>query len=163
NASTYIQKGLRTMIEAARSVPEAKFILIGEVSKDATMDEVRRTAPSNVTFQDKFTFGQELLEFYRRAAVYLQVSAHEGFGIANTEAMSCECIPIVTNTTALPEVVGDAGFFVPFNDVPATADAIKRALASPSLGKKARKRIIDNFTSEKHERALLAEFRSLLS
>ena len=151
------------MIEAARSVPEAKFILIGEVSKDATMDEVRRTAPSNVTFQDKFTFGQELLEFYRRAAVYLQVSAHEGFGIANTEAMSCECIPIVTNTTALPEVVGDAGFFVPFNDVPATAEAIKRALASPSLGKKARKRVVDNFTSEKHERALLAEFRSLLS
>lgn len=162
NASTLIQKGLRTMIEAARSVPEATFVLIGEVSNDATMDEVRRTAPSNVMFQGKST-GQELLQFYQRASVYLQVSAHEGFGIANTEAMSCECIPVVTNATALPEVVGDSGFFVPFNDVPATVEAIKRALASPELGKKARRRIIDNFTSEKHERALLTEFRSLLS
>lgn len=150
------------MIEAARSVPEATFVLIGEVSNDATMDEVRRTAPSNVMFQGKST-GQELLQFYQRASVYLQVSAHEGFGIANTEAMSCECIPVVTNATALPEVVGDSGFFVPFNDVPATVEAIKRALASPELGKKARRRIIDNFTSEKHERALLTEFRSLLS
>lgn len=163
NASTLIQKGLRTMIEAARSVPETQFVLIGEFINDQAMIEARRTAPPNVVFQDKFTYGEELLRFYQRATVYLQVSAHEGFGIANTEAMSCECIPVVTNTTALPEVVGDAGFFVPFNDVQATADAVRKALKSPELGKKARKRIIENFTARKHDQALLAEIRSVLS
>jgi glycosyltransferase involved in cell wall biosynthesis len=163
NATTLIQKGLRTMIEAARSVPKASFVLIGQVSNDSTMNEARRTAPPNVIFQDKFTPAEELLEFYQRATAYLQVSAHEGFGIANAEAMACECIPIGTYATALPEVVGDAGFLVPFNDVPATVVAIKRALASPEFGKKARKRIIESFSFEMHERALLAEFRSLLS
>lgn len=163
NASTLIQKGLRTMIEAARRVPEVQFVLIGEVINDEAMKEAQQTAPPNVTFQDKFTVGEELLRFYQRATVYLQVSAHEGFGIANTEAMSCQCIPVVTNTTALPEVVGDAGFFVPFNDIDATAEAVKKALKSPELGMKARKRIIENFTFEKHERALLTEIRSILS
>ena len=163
NSSTLIQKGLRTMIEAARRVPGVQFVLIGEVINDEAMKEARRTAPPNVTFQDKFTFGEELLRFYQRATVYLQVSAHEGFGIANTEAMSCQCIPVVTNTTALPEVVGDAGFFVPFKDVDATAEAVKKALKSLELGVKARRRIIENFTFEKHERALLTEIRSILS
>ncbi len=162
NESTLIQKGLRTMIESARSVPEAQFVLIGETSNDAAVAEARRTAPPNVMFNDKFTFGQELLQFYQRAAVYVQVSAHEGFGIANTEAMSCGCIPVVTRTTALPEVVGEAGFFVPFGDVPATAEAIKRALKSPQLGARARARIIENFTSAKHDRTLLADVQSVL-
>ena len=162
NESTLIQKGLRTMIESARSIPEAKFVLIGETSNDAAVMEARRTAPANVEFHDKFTFGEELLRFYQRATVYVQASAHEGFGIANTEAMSCECIPVVTNTTALPEVVGDAGFFAPFGDIPATAAAITRALQSPELGKKARDRILNNFTSAIHERTLLADVRTVL-
>jgi glycosyltransferase involved in cell wall biosynthesis len=162
NESTLIQKGLRTMIESARSIPEAQFVLIGETSGDAVVTEARRTAPPNVVFHDKFTFGQELLRFYQRASVNVQASAHEGFGIANTEAMSCGCIPVVTNTTALPEVVGDAGFFAPFGDVPATAEAIKRALKSPELGPKARARIVENFTSDIHERTLLADVRSVI-
>ena len=162
NESTLIQKGLRTMIESARSIPEAQFVLIGETKDDAGVTEARRTAPSNVRFHDKFTYGKELLQFYQRATVYVQASAHEGFGIANTEAMSCECVPVVTNTTALPEVVGDAGFFVPFADVTATVEAIKRALKSPDLGKKARARIIENFTSAKHEQTLLAYVRSVI-
>jgi glycosyltransferase involved in cell wall biosynthesis len=162
NESTLIQKGLRTMIESARSIPEAQFVLIGETSRDAAVAEARRTAPPNVRFHDKFTFGLELLQFYQRATVYVQASAHEGFGIANTEAMSCECIPVVTNTTALPEIVGDAGFFAPFGDVAATAEAIKRALKSPELGEKARARIIENFTPDIHERTLLADVRSVL-
>jgi len=162
NESTLIQKGLRTMIESARSIPDAQFVLIGPAKNDAAVMEARRTAPPNVRFHDKFTFGPELLHFYQKATVYVQASAHEGFGIANTEAMSCECIPVVTNTTALPEVVGDAGFFAPFGDIPATTEAIKQALKSPELGKKARARILENFTSDIHERTLLDDVRSVI-
>jgi glycosyltransferase involved in cell wall biosynthesis len=163
NASTLIQKGLRTMIESARSIPEAQFVLIGQTSDDEATREAQRTAPSNVVFQNTFLSDEQLLSFYQRAAVYMQISAHEGFGIANTEAMSCECVPVVTNTTALPEVVGDAGFFVPFNDIPATVEAIRKALQSPQLGKRARGRILEQFSSGMRERALLAEIRSVLS
>jgi glycosyltransferase involved in cell wall biosynthesis len=163
NGSTLIQKGIRTMIESARSIPEAQFVVNGKVSNDEAMIEARRTAPPNVIFNDKFSSDEELLQLYQRAQVYCQVSAHEGFGIANIEAMSCGCIPVATNTTALPEVVGDAGFLVPFNDVAATTDAIRAALRSPELGKSARARIVENFMPHTRERPFLAEIRALLA
>jgi glycosyltransferase involved in cell wall biosynthesis len=162
NESTLIQKGIRTMIESARSIPEAQFVINGKVSNDAGMTETRNNAPSNVIFNDNTTTDEELLHLYQRAQVYCQVSAHEGFGIANIEAMSCGCIPVATNTTALPEVVGDAGLLVPFNDVAATTEAIKTALRSPELGMKARARIVEHFTPETRERPFLAEIRALL-
>ncbi len=163
NATSLVQKGIGTMIESARSIPEARFVINGRVSNDGVMVETRRTAPPNVIFNDRFTSDDELLQLYQRAQVYVQVSAHEGFGIANIEAMSCGCIPVVTNTTALPEVVGDAGFLVPFNDVAATTDAIRQALRSPELGKKARARIVEHFTPETREQPFLAEIRALLA
>ena len=162
NEVTLSQKGVRTIIESARSVPEAQYVIIGEVGKDQVAVEARQKAPANVLFRDKFTVGQELLQFYQRATVYVQVSAHEGFGIANAEAMSCECVPVVTNATSLPEVVGDTGFLVPFADVNATAEAIRHALHSPELGKKARARVIEKFPSDKHDRTLLADVESVL-
>lgn len=163
NASTLIQKGIRTMIESARSIPEAQFVINGKVSDEEAMIQVRKAAPSNVIFNDKFTTDEELLQLYQRAQVYVQVSAHEGFGIANIEAMSCGCIPVATNATALPEVVGDAGFLVPFNDVPATTEAIRLALRSSELGNKARTRIVEHFTPDTRERPFLAEIRALLA
>ena len=163
NASTLIQKGIGTMIESARAIPEAQFVINGKVSNDEAMNEARRLAPPNVIFNDKITADDELLQLYQRAQVYVQVSAHEGFGIANIEAMSCGCIPVATNSTALPEVVGDAGFLVPFNDVAATTNAIRKALRSPELGKKARQRIVEHFAPDTRERPFLEEIRALLA
>jgi len=159
--STLIQKGLRTMIECARSIPEAQFVVIGKTSNDAAVVEARRTAPANVVFRDEHIPDEELLRFYQRASVYVQVSAHEGFGIANAEAMSCECVPVVPDNTSLPEVVGTAGFIVPFGDVPATSKAIRNALNSPELGKQARARILNSFPAGKRDRLLLEHVRSL--
>jgi glycosyltransferase involved in cell wall biosynthesis len=59
-------------------------------------------------------------------------------------------------------VVGDTGFLVPFGDVHATAEAIRHALHSPELGKKARARVIEKFPSDKHDRTLLADVESVL-
>jgi glycosyltransferase involved in cell wall biosynthesis len=163
NASTLIQKGIRVMIESARAIPGAQFVINGKVTNDEAMNEARRLAPPNVIFNDRITTEDELLKLYQRAQVYVQVSAHEGFGIANVEAMSCGCIPVATNSTALPEVVGDAGFLVPFNDVAATTDAIRKALLSPELADKARARVVEHFTLDTRERPFLAEIQALLA
>ena len=44
--------------------------------------------------------------------------------------MALGCIPVVTKNGALPEVVGDVGFYVEYGDVNKTADAISKALKS---------------------------------
>jgi len=74
--------------------------------------------------------------------------------MALAEAMACECVPVVTNNAALPEVVGDTGFYVPYGDSKATAEAIKRALKSDK-GKEARERIKNMLSLEKREKELI--------
>jgi len=44
--------------------------------------------------------------------------------------MLCECVPVVTKNGALPEVVGDTGFYVAYDDERDVAEGIKKALKS---------------------------------
>jgi glycosyltransferase involved in cell wall biosynthesis len=144
-------KGLDTFIDAARHLPEARFVLIGWVLDDA-LETLKRGAPDNVEFVGPLR-QDELVQWYRRAKVYCQLSYRESFGVALAEAMSCECVPVVTDRGALPEVAGDAGFIVPYGDTHATVDAILRALNSDA-GPAARKRICDIFSLEQREQEL---------
>jgi len=102
-----------------------------------------------------------LLHYYQKAKVYCQLSAHESFGVALAEAMSCCCVPVVTRRYALPEVVGDAGFYVPYNDPKATAEAIRKALKS-NKGRKARERIKKYFSIKTREKRLIEEILDLI-
>ncbi len=50
-----------------------------------------------------------LAAFYERASIFVYPSLYEGFGIPPLEAMSHGCPVCVSNTSSLPEVVGEAG------------------------------------------------------
>ena len=90
-----------------------------------------------------------LNEHYRRASVYVQPSAHEGFGLSVAEGMLAGCIPVTTRAGALPEVVGDVGVQIDGQDPAHLADAIARALeAGPEARAAARKRVLDHFPLE---------------
>lgn len=49
---------------------------------------------------------------YNGATCFLYPSLYEGFGMPVLEAMACNCPVITSNTSSLPEVVGDAGVTV---------------------------------------------------
>jgi len=53
-----------------------------------------------------------LSRLYRRSLALLYPSRHEGFGIPPLEAMACGTLAVTSNTTSLPEVVGDAGIML---------------------------------------------------
>lgn len=148
---TLLRKGLKTFVESAKYLPDIEFIVIGK-HVDNTIDELRKIAPPNVRFEG-FVSEEKLMEYYQKAKVYVQVSAHEGFGLSLAEAMLCECVPVVTERGAIPEVVGDCGFYVPYDDPKSTVEAIKKALKS-DLGRDARKRIKEEFPIKKREEEL---------
>ena len=65
-----------------------------------------------------------LIQIYNAADVLVAPSHHEGFGITLIEAMACGTPVITSKTSAMPEVVGDAGILVEPNDHQAIAHLI---------------------------------------
>jgi glycosyltransferase involved in cell wall biosynthesis len=151
--STIKRKRLDTFVETSVYLPDIRFVLIGRYN--GSIKRLKKKAGSNVMFTG-YISDDSLLHYCRRAKVYCQLSTHEGFGVALAEAMSCCCVPVVTRRYALPEVVGDTGFYVPYDDPKVTAEAIKKALRSDK-GSKARERIKKHFSLEAREKKLVKE------
>jgi glycosyltransferase involved in cell wall biosynthesis len=72
---------------------------------------------------------ERLVELYRGAAAFLDTSLYEGFGYQVVEAMACGTPVVASETTSIPELVGDAGLLCPPRDVAAFAAALRRAVA----------------------------------
>jgi glycosyltransferase involved in cell wall biosynthesis len=148
------RKGLENFVKSAKYIPNIKFILVGKFIDDS-IDYLKSIATDNVEFTG-FINEEKLIDLYQKSKVYCQLSYQEGFGIALAESMLCGAIPVVTKRGAISEVVGDKGFYVPFGNHKATADAIKKALTSDrSLVKKVRERIMNNFNIQKRENELI--------
>ncbi|MDD2497589.1 MAG: glycosyltransferase family 1 protein, partial [Desulfitobacteriaceae bacterium] len=63
-----------------------------------------------------FVDSADLPVVYSMADVLAYPSLYEGFGLPPVEAMACGTPVVVSNTSSLPEVVGEAGIFVdPYN------------------------------------------------
>ena len=69
-----------------------------------------------------------LSALYRDARCFVYPSMYEGFGIPPLEAMSFSCPVVSSNTSSIPEVVGNAAITVDPTDVDAMRDAIERVV-----------------------------------
>lgn len=153
-------KGLETFIKASTYLPNVDFVLIGK-HEDQSVYRLKSMADSNLTFTG-FLPIERILRYFQRAKVYCQLSAYESFGVALAEAMACCCVPVVTKRYAIPEVVGGTGFYVPYNNPKATAEAIKKALNSDK-GVMARERIKRYYSLRARERKLVKEVLDIMS
>ncbi len=152
-ALTLEQKGQRPFVDAARLVPEVRWVQAGAWLEEAAVQRLRERAGDNVELRG-WVQQAELEELYRRSAVYVQASWHEGFGMAVCEAMLGGCVPVVRDAGAMPEVVGDAGVLIAGSEPEQIADGVKRALsAGPQGRRRARERVLSSFPlRERHER-----------
>jgi len=152
--STVKRKGFETFVKVAKYLPDIKFVLLGK-HIDKSVDCLKYIATTNAEFTG-FVSDEELLKWYQKAKVYCQLSYYESFGMAPAEAMACGCVPVVADRGALPEVVGATGFYIPYGDPRATAEAIKEALnSSEDLGKDARERVKNMFPVENRSEKLV--------
>ncbi|AIQ98279.1 glycosyltransferase [Prochlorococcus sp. MIT 0801] len=71
---------------------------------------------------------EQLSRLYRNCSLFIFPSLHEGFGLPVLEAMTCGAPVIGSNTSSIPEIVGDANaLFDPF-DVADIAKTLEKAL-----------------------------------
>lgn len=80
-----------------------------------------------------FVAPHELPLWYNAATVLVYPSVHEGFGLPLIEAMACGTPVIAADSSALPEVVGDAGLIVGTKDVGGYAHSLVGMARSTEL------------------------------
>lgn len=75
----------------------------------------------------------ELPLWYAAATAFVFPSIYEGFGMPPLEAMACGTPVVTSNTSSLPEVVGDAGIMVDPHDQAALAAALIEVIRNADL------------------------------
>ncbi len=76
---------------------------------------------------------EDLPKLYNIAGLFVFPSFYEGFGLPVLEAMACGTAVITSNTSSLPEIIGDAGITVAPKDIDALAEAMKKVLLDEEL------------------------------
>jgi len=85
-----------------------KFIIDNNLSKSSSLQYI--IFPGRISDED-------LPLLYSGADLFVFPSLYEGFGLPPLEAMACGCPVVSSNTSSLPEVLGDsAGFFNPHDE-----------------------------------------------
>ena len=119
-------------LKAERGVRNAELVIAG--SWDERYPEAKRLAERN----DRIRFlgpiaDADLPALYGGALAFAFVSEYEGFGLPPLEALACGTPVIASNTSSLPEVIGDAGLLVDPHDVKAIAAALDQIVSDQNL------------------------------
>ena len=158
NGSNLTRKGLEPFVRAAALLPGLQFVLVG-AWMDGAIDHLRAIATPNVTFTGALSHADKLDQL-ARAAVVVQASQHEAFGLSLAEGMLCGATPVVTAAGALPWVAGGTGVVAASQEPGALADAIRAAVEmGPAAGAAARARVLAEFTLERRAERLEAVVR----
>jgi glycosyltransferase involved in cell wall biosynthesis len=157
-----LRKGHEAFVRTAALLPDVNFVLAG-AWRDGAVDHLRSIATPNVTLTGWLS-DEALRDHYRRAAVYVQASLHEGFGLSVAEAMLAGCVPVVSRVGSLPEVAGTAAVFVDSPAPVSIAAAITTALNYPEEARAGiRQRILDEFPLEQRGRMIAQLIQPLLN
>lgn len=98
------------------------LIIIG--LKDLSQYQLHQKAEANITCIPYIEKDEDLYRLIGGAKVFLFLSLVEGFGFPPIEAMQLGTPVICSNTSSLPEVVGDGAVCVPVTDCSKVSDAI---------------------------------------
>lgn len=103
----------------------------------------------------------ELPAIYNLARVLAHPAWYEGFGLPPLEAMASGTPVVVSDTSSLPEVVGDAGMAVPAGDVDAWRKALESVVGDVDLAAGMRHRGILRAAQFSWERAAHLTWRAI--
>lgn len=83
---------------------------------------------------------QDLVKIYNLAKIFIFPSIYEGFGMPPLEAMKSGCPVICSNTSSLPEVVGEAAYMIDPHDEEQIINGIRAILGNQDLAEALKKK-----------------------
>lgn len=107
---------------------------------------------------------EDLPPLYAGATLMIYPSLYEGFGMPLLEAMASGVPVVASNTSAIPEVVGDAAVLFDPVDIAEMGEAVLRVLRDPALAADLRSKGLaraGDFTWERAARETLAVYQEL--
>lgn len=157
---------LRAELEKDGKYPDLKLIIIGdELSKNP---DLRRTVIKSGVQNEVRFLGFVPIEvlriFYDLAKVFIFPSLYEGFGLPPLEAMVHGTPVITSNTSSLPEVVGNAAVLVNPENVFEIMRALHRVLVDQKLREKMKCRSVEQsqrFSWESSARRVLQVYHEV--
>lgn len=78
----------------------------------------------------------DLPAIYNLASLFVYPSLYEGFGLPPLEAMACGCPTVISNVSSLPEVCGEAAYYINPYTINSISKGIEKALGDKNLRKK---------------------------
>ena len=107
--------------------------------------DIERTVKQTIKYQDRIIFtgyvlDNDLSAIYSGAVAFIFPSLYEGFGLPVLEAMQCGTPVISSNSSSLPEVVGDAGILIDPKDEDHLCQAMLDVLTDSNLRESLRKK-----------------------
>ncbi len=112
-----------------RQHADLQLVQVGGEWTAAQRDQIVRLGLTPAVIQLRNLERRELADFYRRAAVVLQPSEAEGFGLPIIEALACGAAVVASDLPVLREVGGEAAVYCPVADVGAWHAAVAGLLA----------------------------------
>jgi len=112
-----------------------KLVLVGSRWSGAELIDakVKELGLESVVIFPGFVPNETLPSLYTAADAFVFPSLFEGFGIPVLEAMACGTPVCASNTSSLPEVIGDAGLLFDPLDTHAMTAALRRVLTDAPL------------------------------
>jgi glycosyltransferase involved in cell wall biosynthesis len=120
---------LRILAAFAERNPRVRLIRVGG---PLTGDQRRRAEDLGVmdrVLTMPFVDRNQLAALYRRAAMVIQPSEAEGFGLPVIEAMACGTVVLASDIPVFREVAGEAAIYCPLEDIPGWVGAASMLLA----------------------------------
>lgn len=150
----YNIKGIDLILKMAEKFPAFHFTIVGEL-------KLKKSFPRNIRFINRVN-QNELLNIYNTHQYYFQLSMSEGFPNALCEAMLCGCIPIGSNVSSIPSIIGNTGVILQKKDDSLLEVLMKKLNYNDFNSTVCREHIINNYPLSKRKTEFLNSINLLL-
>ncbi|MEM5947475.1 glycosyltransferase family 1 protein [Spirochaetia bacterium 38H-sp] len=136
------RKNIENAIKAFHNIhsnyPDLKYIIVGYFSDSylQVKELINKYKLNNHIILLGHIPDEDIRALYSMARIFLFTSFYEGFGLPPLEAMACGLPVVASNTSSIPEVVGESGLLIDPNDVSDIANKLNIILKDSKLCKK---------------------------